>query len=153
MKIHNFLVRAGKLVTVSKTYGTIIDGAVIVQDGKIIDIGEYSNLSGKYKNIKILDYKDYVVTPSLIDCHTHVLEYAPPSVYGVKNSAHIMGGISLLLTLNPANILGKDKMYGSFEIGKDANFLVANGIPGLEVTDKKDILEVYFKGDRVISKL
>lgn len=97
MKINNYLVRAGKLVTVSKAYGTIADGAFFVQDGIIKDIGEYSNLSSKYKNIKTLDYLDYVVTPSLVDCHTHVLEYAPPSVYCVKNSAHVMGGISLLL--------------------------------------------------------
>lgn len=36
-----------------------------------------------------------------------------------------------LITLNPAIILGKDEIYENLEIDKEANFLVAKGVPGL----------------------
>lgn len=57
-----------------------------------------------------------------------------------------------LITLNPAKILGKEDVFGSLDIGKAANFLVAKGIPGLEITVPEEILKVFFKGEIVINK-
>jgi len=68
MEIKDFLVRAGKLVTVSESYGTIYDGALIIQEGKIKDIGDYSLMKRKYNHLETLDYSHYVITPSLVDC-------------------------------------------------------------------------------------
>lgn len=97
MNSGDFLIRAERLVTASDSYGTISNGAFVVHKGKIKDLGEYSYIAEKYGNMDVVDYSNYTVTPSLVDCHTHLLEYAPSAVYNTKNSAGLMGGISLLL--------------------------------------------------------
>src|SRR5699024_12284105 len=38
-----------------------------------------------------------VVTPSLVDCHTHLLEFAPASLYPITQNTHFMAGKSILL--------------------------------------------------------
>jgi imidazolonepropionase-like amidohydrolase len=92
----SYIVKAGKIVTVSDN-GTIYDGAMVVSKGKIIEIGKWKDIKDAYSELKVIDYKDYVITPSLVDCHTHILEYAPGSIYPVTENTHLMGGMSLLL--------------------------------------------------------
>jgi imidazolonepropionase-like amidohydrolase len=92
----SYIVRAGKIVTVSDN-GTIYDGAMIVSEGKIREIGKWGDIKDAYNGLKVVDYRDYVITPSLVDCHTHILEYAPGSIYPVTENTHLMGGVSLLL--------------------------------------------------------
>lgn len=77
---------------------------------------------------------------------------AHPSMLILRDLDWDENDILKLITLNPAKILGKDLLFGSLDIGKDANFLVANGIPGLDITDKDYILKVFFKGEMVISR-
>ena len=57
-----------------------------------------------------------------------------------------------LITSTPAKILEKDHLFGSLEIGKDANFLVAEGVPGLEIVDIEKIKAVYFRGEKMIQR-
>lgn len=97
MSKNEYLVRAGKLVTASEDFGTLYDGAFAVEDGKIINVDKYSTLKDKYPNFKILNYSNYTVTPSLVDCHTHLLEYAPPALFPVTEGTHLMGGSALVL--------------------------------------------------------
>ncbi|MBE6068522.1 MAG: hypothetical protein E7211_12640 [Clostridium lundense] len=94
--VENYIVRAGRLVTVSDL-GTIHQGAMVISNGKIKDVGQWDVMNNNYKNLKVFDYSNYVITPSLVDCHTHVLEYAPGSIYPVTESTHLMGGAALLL--------------------------------------------------------
>lgn len=56
-----------KLETVSN--GTIENGSILIKEGKIIDIGEKIDLS---KCERIIDGKGRVMTPGLIDPHTHL---------------------------------------------------------------------------------
>ncbi len=97
MKIKDYLIRAGKLVTVNDKYKTIYDGSFVVIDGMINEVGDYSLLSEKYKRMEVLDFSDYIVTPSLVDCHTHVMEYAPSSIFPITESTHLMGSSTLIL--------------------------------------------------------
>lgn len=91
-----YIVKAHKIVTVSKDK-TITDGAMVIKEGKIIDIGTSKDILSKYKNLGIEDFGDLVITPSLIDCHTHLLEYAPSTVYPVTNEAYNIGQKALVL--------------------------------------------------------
>lgn len=77
---------------------------------------------------------------------------ANPSMKILNESGWNENEVLKLITLNPSIILGKDRSYGSLEAGKYANFLVSKGIPGLEITDPDDILQVFYKGEKVISK-
>ena len=93
----DFIIKSKKLVTASNINETIEDGAMVIANGVIKDIGTYHNILEKYTELEVVDYSDYIVTPSLVDCHTHVLEYAPTSIFPVTKSTHLMGGISLIL--------------------------------------------------------
>lgn len=93
---NKFIVRAEKIITVSNK-GTIYDGAIVIENERILDIDKWQEIQNKYKSLKVINFKDNVITPSLVDCHTHILEYAPSSLYSVTQHTHFMGGISLLL--------------------------------------------------------
>ena len=49
--------------------GRIVNGKILIKDGKIFDIGCDIDISG-FKNI--IDAKGRTVTPGIIDAHTHV---------------------------------------------------------------------------------
>src|SRR5699024_7480960 len=93
----NYIVKSKKIVSASRTNGTILDGALVISDGAIKDIGPFSLIKERYRNLDILDFQDYIITPSLVDCHTHTLEYAPSAVLPVTEFTHFMGAIELLL--------------------------------------------------------
>lgn len=99
-----FIIKSKKLVTASDINKTIKDGAMVIGNGVIKDIGAYDYIIEQYKELEVLDYSDYIVTPSLVDCHTHVLEYAPTSIFPVTKSTHLMGGISLILKVLESGI-------------------------------------------------
>jgi len=52
----------------------INQGGIVVEDGKILDLGDYEQLLDKYESAEriILDNLNYIVVPSFIDCHTHI---------------------------------------------------------------------------------
>ncbi len=95
MKDDRFACRAKKIVTVSEK-GTIEDGVIIINNGKIEDIGTYKELKNKLDNIPVYNYGEKVITPSLIDCHCHLLEYAPGSLYPVTKETYLEAGRILL---------------------------------------------------------
>ena len=54
--------------------GIIENGAVVIKGNRIISVGKTNEVLSKVKigkNTKIIDAKNKVVTPGLIDCHTH----------------------------------------------------------------------------------
>lgn len=56
-------------------YTFYTDGLIVIQDGVILDVGEYANISGKYPNLKQIDeYKDSVILPGFVDCHVHYVQ-------------------------------------------------------------------------------
>ncbi|HLA50376.1 MAG TPA: imidazolonepropionase, partial [Thermodesulfovibrionia bacterium] len=82
-----FIQNCGQLLTVAgasqrpKTLqgmndlGIILDGAVAIKDGNIIDVGTTRQLEKKYnrKGINIIDAWGKVVLPGFVDCHTHAV--------------------------------------------------------------------------------
>ncbi|WP_412051396.1 MULTISPECIES: imidazolonepropionase [unclassified Hoeflea] len=54
-------------------YGLVEQGAVAIRAGSIAWAGPVSDLPDKFKLDESLDLKGRLVTPALIDCHTHVV--------------------------------------------------------------------------------
>jgi len=54
-------------------YGLVEQGAVAIRDGCIAWAGPVSELPGEFKLDESLDLEGRLVTPALIDCHTHVV--------------------------------------------------------------------------------
>ncbi|MEP5805136.1 MAG: amidohydrolase family protein, partial [Roseobacter sp.] len=54
-------------------YGWIENGAIVVNDCTIEWIGPRVALPAVYDSLTQIDLKGRVVTPGLIDCHTHIV--------------------------------------------------------------------------------
>ena len=67
----DIIVRADYLITMEGDLSVINDGAVAVTGSNIKDVGTFSDISGKYTSEKIIEGKDKVVFPGLINTHTH----------------------------------------------------------------------------------
>ncbi|MCT8138483.1 amidohydrolase family protein [Anaerobacillus sp. CMMVII] len=90
-----YVIRGKKIVTVSKK-GTILDGAIVVRYGKIREVGKWEIIKEQFPDLKVIDCSDHVITPSLVDCHTHLLEFAPSSLYPVTEETHFLAGKAIL---------------------------------------------------------
>ncbi|KIC31303.1 imidazolonepropionase [Leisingera sp. ANG-S5] len=72
----NYVLTGAKLATMARSdvpYGLIEDGAVAVSDGKIVWAGPRQELSADNFPWKHVDLDGRLVTPGLIDCHTHIV--------------------------------------------------------------------------------
>ncbi len=57
----------------SSTYGLVEDGVVAVEDGRILWCGPERDLPFEFSGMERRDLEGRLVTPALIDCHTHVV--------------------------------------------------------------------------------
>jgi imidazolonepropionase-like amidohydrolase len=68
-----------------------------------------------------------------LNAANYIIQFAGIAVaHGMSHDGAIRA-----LTLSPAEMFGIDKVYGSIEVGKDADIVVWNGDP-LEVTSNTD---------------
>ncbi|MBI5678193.1 MAG: imidazolonepropionase [Planctomycetes bacterium] len=67
--------RRPKILKGMDDLGIILDGAVAIKDGNIIDVGTTKQLGKKYnkKGIQVIDALGKVVLPGFVDCHTHAV--------------------------------------------------------------------------------
>ena len=66
-------VRLATLAAERERYGLIEDGALAVADGRIAWIGPQSRLPGGSRASRETDGQGALMTPGLIDCHTHLV--------------------------------------------------------------------------------
>ncbi len=57
----------------SSPYGLVEDGVVAVEDGRILWCGSERDLPSEFSGMERRDLEGRLVTPALIDCHTHVV--------------------------------------------------------------------------------
>ncbi len=65
------ILKARKLI-IGDGVTSIENGAVAIEDGKIIAIGNAKELEAKYPDKAVTDYGDATITPGLIDMHVHI---------------------------------------------------------------------------------
>ncbi len=68
----------------SNQYVYIEDGVLIVKDGKIDAVGEYSVYKDRLANIKVENYGKKLITPGFIDTHQHCTQSSIVAAYGEK---------------------------------------------------------------------
>ena len=64
----------------------IENGGVIIDGNKILEVGKFSDLVKKEKNIFEIDFQ-FVLVPGFIDCHTHICHYGSRSEEYSKRNA------------------------------------------------------------------
>ena len=69
----DILIEGGIVMTMNPDRKIFGDGAIAVQDDRIIDVGKTEDLKAKYPAPKrVIDAKNKLVMPGLIDAHTHL---------------------------------------------------------------------------------
>ncbi|MBI1798672.1 MAG: imidazolonepropionase [Candidatus Eisenbacteria bacterium] len=48
-------------------------GAVVFQDGRVLEVGNAGDLSRRHADARPLNANGHLVTPGLVDCHTHMI--------------------------------------------------------------------------------
>ena len=66
----NLVIQGGTIVTMSRK-GTIKNGAIIVEDDKIVEVGKADKLKPKYRRYEKINAKNKVIIPGLINTHHH----------------------------------------------------------------------------------
>ncbi|HDN83071.1 MAG TPA: S-adenosylhomocysteine deaminase, partial [Candidatus Altiarchaeales archaeon] len=64
-----YLLSARYIIINAKKF--IRDGAILVKDNIILDVGEKKLLKNKYGNQPCIDFKDSLIAPGFINTHTH----------------------------------------------------------------------------------
>jgi guanine deaminase len=107
--------------TQSDALETFKDGGLLVDRGKILELGEFSNLERKYSKAKVIDFRGSFIVPGLVDCHVH---FPQVSVIGTM-------GVQLLEWLETRTLPEEEKLADSSyarEVAKDfLSHLVKNG--------------------------
>lgn len=70
----DILIKNGYVITVDKNRRIIKDGAVAIEGNKIVAVGKTDELSKKYKADRVIDAKEQIVMPGLIDTHVHLAQ-------------------------------------------------------------------------------
>lgn len=68
---NSILISNGYVLTVNPKREIITEGAIYIEDGKIVDVGKTDALS-KYNADLVIDAKNGIVMPGLIDTHVHL---------------------------------------------------------------------------------
>ncbi len=67
------ITHASQLLTMEDDLGLIEDGALAIQNGKVVETGSSADLEKRYTGQETIDATGKTITPGLIDCHTHLL--------------------------------------------------------------------------------
>jgi len=125
------LVRAGRLATVSDK-GVIDDACVVIRNSRIDQVGRWDELAPGSSDAVSIDARRYVVTPGLVDPHTHNIEFGAGTTWNVGQRAQLGGAASLLFDALTAGItaLG-EHILGHYEFSRDVSEYrrFANALP------------------------
>lgn len=68
----DYLVKAWQLVSMNETRDVILDGAVAVKDGIILDVGKADKIEDLYEPKEVLGGSRFVLTPGMVNSHIHI---------------------------------------------------------------------------------
>ncbi|HHY69358.1 MAG TPA: amidohydrolase [Bacillota bacterium] len=101
----------GKVLTI--TNGTLDEGVVLIEEGKIKAVGKDIPIP---EGAEVIDAKGKMVTPGLIDSHSHLAVFGEPSVWANSDGNEVTDPITPHLrgidALNPNDPAIKDVLTG-----------------------------------------
>lgn len=80
----NLPTNKNKITKENDQFVYIEDGALVVQAGKIVNVGNFADLKNQLSDTKQIDYTGKLITPGFIDTHQHSTQSAIVAAYGEK---------------------------------------------------------------------
>jgi len=68
------IVRGGTIVTMNSKADIIQNGSVVIENDRIIDIGNKIDIDRKYSSEETIDAEDMVILPGLVNAHVHSVQ-------------------------------------------------------------------------------
>jgi 5-methylthioadenosine/S-adenosylhomocysteine deaminase len=68
----DMLVLSGTVVTMDKGHRVLEDGAIAIDKGRIVAVGQRRDLIRRFNSLQTIDARDKIIIPGLINGHTHV---------------------------------------------------------------------------------
>ncbi len=135
-----YLIRQAQIATMvpgGPAYGLVRDGALAVRDGRIAWIGADTDIPVQFAGLPVEDAKGALLTPGLIDCHTHIVfggdrarEFAM-RLEGASYQQIAAAGGGIVSTVRATRALDVDGLVAAALPRVDA--LLAEGVTALEV--------------------
>ncbi len=117
--------------------GVVDDGAVAIADGRIAWCGAFGELPGVYADWNAQNLEGRLVTPGLIDCHTHIVYGGDRArefemrLEGASYEEIARAGGGILSTVKATRAAGEDDLLATALSRVDA--LIAEGVTTLEI--------------------
>jgi guanine deaminase len=70
--------------SVSQSVRYFADGFLVIENGKVKELGDYDQLQSKYPDIPITTYDDQLILPGFIDTHLHFPQTEMIAAYGAQ---------------------------------------------------------------------
>ncbi len=137
---HSFLIANATVATMQTgraAYGLIESGAVAVSGGKIFWAGKSASVPPEYAAFETIDLGGRLVTPGLIDCHTHVVfggnraREFEMRLQGATYEEIARAGGGILSTVKATRAASEDELLTAALPRVDA--MLAEGVTTLEI--------------------
>jgi imidazolonepropionase len=127
-----------KLATmVGEGYGKIDDGAIAVDQGRIAWLGSRGDLPAEYRKLPRHDCGGALITPGLIDCHTHLV-YAgnraaefEQRLQGARYEDIARAGGGIQSTVTATRAASEDELLA--QSAKRLSAMIAEGVTTIEI--------------------
>lgn len=145
------------MVQGDSNYGLITDAAVVVEEGHVLWVGGAQEVPEKYSGIKCESLGQRLVTPALLDCHTHLVfggnraQEFELRLNGANYQEIANSGGGIASTVKATRLASDDELlHGAL---KRLDTLLAEGVAvveiksgyGLNITDEIRMLRVARK--------
>lgn len=116
------------------------DGLLVIEDGKVKDVGNYAEIAPKYPGVNVISYNNRIIMPGFIDGHIHVGQTRVLGAYGEQLLPWLLEWIF------PEEIKFKDNAYAREAINHYFDNLLASGTTTVQDfgTGFESATEVYF---------
>jgi 5-methylthioadenosine/S-adenosylhomocysteine deaminase len=84
--MNTILIKNARYLIASLPFNILEDGAVYIEGNRILDVGNSADLTQRYTADTVIDARDKIVMPGLVDAHNHVGECHMFTLFGFLDS-------------------------------------------------------------------
>ena len=129
--------RAGTMVSGADPYGLIDGAALVLVGGKIAWVGAQADLPGEYAAMPVQNMSGRLITPALIDCHTHTVHGGNRAaefemrLHGASYEEVARAGGGIVSTVTATRRASEDDLVAAAMPFVDA--MIAEGVAVIEI--------------------